>query len=99
MATRPPCQAAARRTIPRAWSSSLAMAANGRPASGAGVRFSSRLNRSISSTTRGSAVSALTSWLRGSARPWRSTRHSSSSAPTVAGPLPKPGRSSSRPSA
>ena len=41
------------------------MAAKGRPASGAGVRFSSRLNRSISSTTRGSAVSARTAWLQG----------------------------------
>jgi len=97
--TRPPCQAAARRTIPSAWSSSLAMAAKGRPASGAGGRLSSRLNRSISSTTRGSAVSALTSWLRGRARPWPSTRNSSSSAPTVAGPVPNPGRCSSRPSA
>jgi hypothetical protein len=85
--------------IPRDWSSSLARAANGRPASGARVKFDSRLNRSISSTTRGSAVSALTSWLRGRARPLSLTRHSSSSAPTVAWPLPKAGRSSSLPSA
>ena len=91
--------AAARRTMPRAWSSSLAKAAKGRPASGAGVRFSSRLKRSTSRTTRGSAASSRTTWFSGRARPWPSTRNSSSSAPTVAGPVPKPGRSSRRPRA
>ncbi len=88
MAIRPPCQAAARRTMLSAWSSSLANAAKGRPWSGAGVRLSSRLNRSISRTTRGSPASARTTWFSGRARPWLSTRNSSSSAPTLgrAGP-------------
>ena len=87
------------RTIPRAWSSSLAMAANGRPASGAGVSSSWRLNRSRSRAPPGESAVSAQFWLRGRARPWASTRDSSSSAPTVAGPVPKPCRPSSRSSA
>jgi hypothetical protein len=67
--TRPPCAAAVRRTTASASASSPPKALNGRPASAAGVRLSSRLKRSISRTSRGSAASARTVWLRGRARP------------------------------
>ena len=97
-ATRPPWSLAAWATRSASRFSSPPSAVNGRPASNAGEALSSRLQRFSSSVTRGSATAARMAWLRGSGRPALSMRNSSSSAPMVAGPAPKPGWLSSCPS-